>query len=83
MAPKFGLDDGSNSNFDATLVLATMLTSQLHESHPSHPAQADTTMHAQAENGTGSQAQQVRSGANISEHPSDHTRIWSDLSGNN
>ncbi|PON52082.1 Rad9/Ddc [Trema orientale] len=81
MAPKFGIDDGSNSNFDATLVLATMLISQLHEkSHPPQPAQADTTMHVQAENGTGSQAR-VRSGANISENPSDHTRIWSDLSG--
>lgn len=80
MAPKFGLDDGSNSNFDATLVLATMLVSQLHD-QPSEPAQAATATHAQTEKRTGSQAQ-ARSGANISEHPSDHTKIWSDLSGN-
>ncbi|XP_030503041.2 uncharacterized protein LOC115718407 [Cannabis sativa] len=80
MAPKFGVDDASNSNFDATFVLATMLTSQLHESHPQQSAQADTTRHVGADNGTASQGQ-VKTGANISEHPSDHTRIWSDLSG--
>ncbi|GMN43904.1 hypothetical protein TIFTF001_013103 [Ficus carica] len=79
MAPKFGLDDGSDLNFDATLVLATMLVSQLHD-QPSEPAQAVTATHAQAKKRTGSQAQ-ARSGANISEHPSDHTKIWSDLSG--
>lgn len=74
MAPKFGLDDGSGSSFDATLVLATMLISQLHEGNPSVPPQAATKTH-------GSQGQQERSRANVSEHPSDHTRIWSDLSG--
>ncbi|XVF31376.1 hypothetical protein REPUB_Repub16aG0140600 [Reevesia pubescens] len=81
LAPKFGLDDGSGSNFDATLVLATMLISQLHEGNPSEPVQAATTVHDQAMHGTGSQAQQERFKANVSEHPSDHTRIWSDLSG--
>ncbi|KAK6228990.1 hypothetical protein SCA6_017941 [Theobroma cacao] len=81
MAPKFGLDDGSGSNFDATLVLATMLISQLHEGNPSEPIQAASTVHDQAMHGTGSQEQQERSWANVSEHPSDHTRIWSDLSG--
>ncbi|EOY11492.1 hypothetical protein QUC31_009462 [Theobroma cacao] len=81
MAPKFGLDDGSGSNFDAALVLATMLISQLHEGNPSEPVQAAVTVHDQAMHGTGSQAQQERSRANVSEHPSDHTRIWSDLSG--
>ncbi|XVF06036.1 hypothetical protein REPUB_Repub06bG0013600 [Reevesia pubescens] len=81
LAPKFALDDGSVSNFDATLVLATMLISQLHEGNPSEPVQAATTVNDQAMNGTGSQAQQERSRANVSEHPSDHTRIWSDLSG--
>ncbi|KAK3418658.1 hypothetical protein EUGRSUZ_H04573 [Eucalyptus grandis] len=30
-APKFGIDEGASSNFDASLVLATMLTSQLYE----------------------------------------------------
>lgn len=79
MAPKFGLDDGSSSNFDATLVLATMLISQLHEGNRPEPPQA--TAHGQAADGTGSQGQQERCGVNVSEHPSDHTRIWSELSG--
>ncbi|XP_024032431.1 uncharacterized protein LOC112094969, partial [Morus notabilis] len=56
-----------------------MLVSQLHD-HPSEPAQAAATTPAQTEKRAGSQAQ-VRSGANISQHPSDHTKIWSDLSG--
>ncbi|KAM0014527.1 putative exodeoxyribonuclease III [Helianthus debilis subsp. tardiflorus] len=63
MAPKF-VDDASVSNFDATLVLATMLVSQLH--------------------GTTTSLEPVPAAAppkdNVSEHPSDHTRIWSDLS---
>ncbi|KAH7867324.1 hypothetical protein Vadar_031969 [Vaccinium darrowii] len=80
MAPKFGLDDGSTSNFDATLVLATMLTSQLHEGNPSEPPLA-ATMHGKAgDHGTGSQAQERPRGS-VSDHPSDHTRIWSDISG--
>lgn len=82
MAPKFGLDDGSTSNFDATLVLATMLVSQLHESNTSEPPQAATAMHIQEDHGTGSEPGRERCGTNVSEHPSDHTRIWSDLSGN-
>ncbi|XP_024022184.1 uncharacterized protein LOC21384716 [Morus notabilis] len=56
-----------------------MLVSQLHD-HPSEPAQAAATTPAQTEKRAGFQAQ-VRSGANISQHPSDHTKIWSDLSG--
>ena len=82
MAPKFGLDDGSSSNFDATLVLATMLTSQLHEGNPSQAPPADDVMIGQADHGMGSQAQQGIPRANVSGHPSDHTKIWSDLSGN-
>ncbi|XP_059652404.1 uncharacterized protein LOC132299667 isoform X2 [Cornus florida] len=80
MAPKFGLDDGSTSNFDATLVLATMLVSQLHERNPSEPPPAAATMQGQADRGTGSQVQE-RAGGNVSDLPSDHTRIWSELSG--
>nr|XP_010938419.1 cell cycle checkpoint control protein RAD9A [Elaeis guineensis] len=72
MAPRFGFDDGSNSDFDATLVLATMLVSQLHEvntaDHPS-VAQGPQSQRAKAAN------------ASTVEHPSDHTKIWSDLSG--
>ncbi|KAI3754939.1 hypothetical protein L1987_54731 [Smallanthus sonchifolius] len=63
MAPKF-VDDASVSNFDATLVLATMLVSQLHATTTSSepvPAAAPPK-------------------DNVSEHPSDHTRIWSELS---
>ncbi|XP_038717122.1 cell cycle checkpoint control protein RAD9A-like isoform X2 [Tripterygium wilfordii] len=81
LAPKFDLDDVPTSNFDATLVLATMLTSQLHESNSLEPPQVATTMHGQAEDGSGSHVQQEGSRANVSEHPSDHTRIWSELSG--
>ncbi|XP_065854439.1 uncharacterized protein [Euphorbia lathyris] len=80
MAPKFGLDDASTSNFDATLVLATMLISQLHEGNSSEPPQAANTSHGQTLHENGPQPQ-GRSGANVSEHPSDHTRIWSELSG--
>ncbi|KAL2254140.1 UNVERIFIED_CONTAM: hypothetical protein Sindi_0208700 [Sesamum indicum] len=71
MAPKFGLDDGSCSNFDATLVLATMLVSQLNGGDSSEPPTAATA---------GPPGQQGTKGTN-SEHPSDHTRIWSELSG--
>lgn len=83
MAPKFGLDDGSSSNFDATLVLATMLISQLHEGNPLEPPQVATcARHLQNEHGTGFEAQRERCRPNISELPSDHTRIWSEISGN-
>ncbi|KAK4427647.1 hypothetical protein Salat_1533700 [Sesamum alatum] len=71
MAPKFGLDDGSCSNFDATLVLATMLVSQLNGGNSSEPPTGATA---------GAPAQQGTKGTN-SEHPSEHTRIWSELSG--
>ncbi|KAK6911581.1 Rad9/Ddc1 [Dillenia turbinata] len=76
IVPKFGPDDTSYSNYDATLVLATMLTSQLHQSNLSGiPPEA-----GQADFRTGSQ-QQDRSRMNTSDHPSDHTRIWSEFSG--
>ncbi|KAG8390987.1 hypothetical protein BUALT_Bualt01G0140900 [Buddleja alternifolia] len=71
LAPKFGLDDGSRSNFDATLVLATMLVSQLNGGNSTEPPPAATT---------GAPAQQATKG-NTSELRSDHTRIWSELSG--
>ncbi|XP_028770830.1 cell cycle checkpoint control protein RAD9A [Neltuma alba] len=79
MAPKFGLEDGPDSNFDVTLVLATMLVSQLHEDASEVP-QASTRIHAQTEKG-GSHVRQENCKTNVSELPSDHTRIWSDLSG--
>ncbi|CAI0551179.1 unnamed protein product [Linum tenue] len=39
MAPKIGLSDSSGSNFDATLVLATMLISQLRDENASEEPQ--------------------------------------------
>ncbi|XP_038890821.1 cell cycle checkpoint control protein RAD9A [Benincasa hispida] len=83
MAPKFGLDDGSSSNFDATLVLATMLISQLHAGSQSQPPQEAANVHGESDHRAGSQAHAEQDGsrANVSGHPSDHTRIWSELSG--
>ncbi|CAL5194745.1 unnamed protein product [Lathyrus oleraceus] len=80
MAPKFGLEDGSHSNFDATLVLATMLTSQLHEGAASEPPVVPNNTHARTEERNESPLQQENCRLNASELPSDHTRIWSDLS---
>nr|XP_017243568.1 PREDICTED: cell cycle checkpoint control protein RAD9A isoform X1 [Daucus carota subsp. sativus] len=79
MAPKFGLDDGSTSNFDATLVLATMLVSQLQERTDTGPPPAEATTNDESHQGVGSMRQEKTRG-NVSEHPSDHTRIWSELS---
>ncbi|CAJ1960813.1 unnamed protein product [Sphenostylis stenocarpa] len=80
LAPKFGLEDGSHSHFDATLVLATMLISQLHEGTGSEPP-AGTRIQTHTEERNASHVQQENCRANASsELPSDHTRIWSDLS---
>ncbi|CAH8259451.1 unnamed protein product [Arabidopsis lyrata] len=80
MAPKFGLGDGSSSSFDATLVLATMLVSQLQEGIPAEPPEAANSTGGHAAEQVGSQPQE-RSRQNASVHPSDHTRVWSELSG--
>ncbi|KAE9593689.1 putative exodeoxyribonuclease III [Lupinus albus] len=80
LAPKFGFEDGSNSNFDATLVLATMLTSQLHEGTASEPPQVATRTHAQTEERNESPMQRENCRTDASEPQSEHTRIWSDLS---
>ena len=83
MAPRFGFDDGSNSDFDATLVLATLLVSQLTEGNIPDQPPAASVPHAQDNQGNGSQSERARSGNRpaVSEHPSDNTKIWSDLSG--
>ncbi|WVY94801.1 hypothetical protein V8G54_033889 [Vigna mungo] len=74
LAPKFGLEDGSHSNFDATLVLATMLTSQLHEGAVSEPPRGATRAHPHTEERNASYMQQENCRANASsELPSDHT----------
>ncbi|KAF8007294.1 hypothetical protein BT93_K1328 [Corymbia citriodora subsp. variegata] len=78
MAPKFGMDEGTSSNFDATLVLATMLTSQLHEGNTGPLANG---MLGQADTAEASAEQPERNRINASEIPSNHTRIWSELSG--
>lgn len=84
MAPRFGFDDGTNSDFDTTLVLATMLISQLNSeinaSDQPHPVQVPD------ENDVRKSCSQSRNGISagpsaVAEHLSDHTKIWSDLSG--
>ncbi|PHU04976.1 hypothetical protein BC332_25798 [Capsicum chinense] len=79
VVPKFGLDDGSNSTFDATLMLATMLMSQLYTASSSENPQVVGTSYGQANDGRRAPVQE-RSKGN-SGLPSDQTRIWSDLSG--
>ncbi|KAG2273078.1 hypothetical protein Bca52824_067633 [Brassica carinata] len=80
MAPKFGLGDGSSSSFDATLVLATMLVSQLQEGVPPGPPEAANCTGGHAAEQVGSEPQE-RSRQSAFEQPSDHTRVWSELSG--
>ncbi|CAH9087352.1 unnamed protein product [Cuscuta europaea] len=80
MEPKFGLDDGSGSNFDASLVLATMLTSQINNVNSTGGPQAVNSNGQAADQSKGAETHDGSRGDN-SEPPSDHTRIWSDLSG--
>ncbi|KAK3418655.1 hypothetical protein EUGRSUZ_H04569 [Eucalyptus grandis] len=72
MAPKFGIDEGASSNFDAMLVLATMLTSQLHEGTTGPSANG---MPGQADTAEASGEQPERNRTSASEIPSNHTRI--------
>ncbi|KAK1277744.1 hypothetical protein QJS04_geneDACA007295 [Acorus gramineus] len=84
MALKFGLDDNSSSDFDATLVLATMLTSQLCEgSMPGQQPSAAPGSCDQNNLGRDPQSQHVGGGATAPNtvHNSEHTKIWSELSG--
>ncbi|PKA57668.1 cell cycle checkpoint control protein RAD9A [Apostasia shenzhenica] len=75
MAPRFGFDGGSFSEFDATLVLATMLISQLNRPDPSD--QLPAVPEAQ-----GNDSRRSAAGPSpVSDNPSDHTKIWSNLSG--
>ncbi|XP_056168041.1 uncharacterized protein LOC115694557 isoform X2 [Syzygium oleosum] len=71
-------DEGASSNFDAILVLATMLISQLHEGNTGPSA---NEMPGQADTGEASGEQPERNRTSASEIPSNHTRIWSELSG--
>ncbi|XP_057817544.2 uncharacterized protein LOC131030649 isoform X2 [Cryptomeria japonica] len=92
LAPKFGLDDGANADFDATLVLATMLISQIREMGESEPIPVENRVSQQHDHGQGRNGFQTPhnhikhiSGQAVpsagSEPPSDHTRIWSNISG--
>ncbi|KAL9275146.1 Cell cycle checkpoint control protein RAD9A-like protein [Drosera capensis] len=81
LEPKFGLGDGSTSNFDVKLVLATMLTKQLQEGNANADTRTTATIHGQSDQGTGPEADREKSGVNASGNASNHTRIWSDLSG--
>ncbi|KAG0584518.1 hypothetical protein KC19_3G214900 [Ceratodon purpureus] len=88
IAPRFGLDDSAHSDFDATLVLATMMSSQLHGAEESADQAAANQNSAGPSSREGSQDRaashdSVRRG-NLtpgSAHRSDETAIWSDLSG--
>uniref|UniRef100_R7W1D5 Uncharacterized protein n=1 Tax=Aegilops tauschii TaxID=37682 RepID=R7W1D5_AEGTA len=73
LAPRFGFDDGSSSNFDVTLVLATMLVSQLNDG--SVPQQPPTSAHHAEEPRAAAAAPSP-----VPENVSNHTRIWSELS---
>ena len=74
LAPRFGFDDGSSSNFDVTLVLATMLVSQLNDG--SVPQKPPTSAHHAEEPRAAAAAPSP-----VPENVSNHTRIWSELSG--
>ncbi|KAK1650132.1 hypothetical protein QYE76_067937 [Lolium multiflorum] len=77
LAPRFGLDDGSSSDFDATLVLATMLVSQLNDGNA--PQQPPTLAHHAEEPRAAAASAGAPSPA--PENFSNHTRVWSELSG--
>ncbi|XP_066348848.1 uncharacterized protein [Miscanthus floridulus] len=70
LVPRFGLDDGATSDFEATLVLATMTVSQLSDSN-------DAQQPATSAQHTG----EPRAAATpVPENVSNHTKIWSELS---
>ncbi|KAJ4793431.1 Cell cycle checkpoint control protein RAD9A [Rhynchospora pubera] len=78
LAPRFGLDDGSSSDFDANLVLATMLVSQLVEGINRDQHSLPTDGAARARQKEPGEPSHTPTGA---ENASAHTKIWSDLTG--
>ncbi|KAJ1699395.1 hypothetical protein LUZ63_007907 [Rhynchospora breviuscula] len=78
LAPRFGLDDGSSSDFDANLVLATMLVSQLVEGINRDQRSLPTDGAARARQKEPGEPSHTPTGA---ENASAHTKIWSDLTG--
>lgn len=82
MAPRFGFDDGTKLGFDATLVLATLLISQLKDANASgHPHAVPVPQGSDVRRSCSQSRHARAAGPSTSEHPSDHTKIWSDLSG--
>lgn len=73
MVPRFGLDDGSTSDFDATLILATMTVSQLVDSNGAQQP-ATSAQHAE-------EPRAAATPSLVPENVSNHTKIWSELSG--
>ncbi|KAL6894003.1 hypothetical protein ACP4OV_008101 [Aristida adscensionis] len=72
LVPRFGLDDGSSSDFDATLLLSTMLVSQLTDSSVAQQPAA-SPQHAE-------EPRVAASPTPVPENVSNHTKIWSELS---
>lgn len=92
LAPKFGLEDTPTADFDATLVLATMLLSQLREGNVSEGSPAAPVASGKQDHGNphehlpchasaGEASRRMVVSPNNSQNPSNHTRIWSELSG--
>lgn len=93
IAPRFGLDDSAHSDFDATLVLATMMSSQLRGADESTGQARDAANQNSAgpssregSQGRATSHDSARRGNGLeltpgSAHRSDETAIWSDLSG--
>jgi hypothetical protein len=65
------LDDGATSDFEATLVLATMTVSQLSDSNDAQQP-ATSAQHTGEPRAAATQ---------VPENVSNHTKIWSELSG--
>ncbi|KAL3690395.1 hypothetical protein R1sor_016704 [Riccia sorocarpa] len=86
VAPRFGLDDAEHADFDATLVLATVQGSQIRTADASAEARpVNGSQRANARNLTTSQAERRNNGSRGptpgSLPDSDHTVIWSELTG--
>lgn len=67
------MDDGSTSDFDATLILATMTVSQLVDSNGAQQP-ASSAQHAEEPRAAATSSPAL-------DNVSNHTKIWSDLSG--
>ncbi|KAL6902165.1 hypothetical protein ACP4OV_005041 [Aristida adscensionis] len=73
LVPRFGVDDRSSSDFDATLLLSTMLVSQLTDNNVAQDP-ASSAQHEEEPRATATPSL-------VPENVSNHTKIWSELSG--